>query len=76
MPKNTDLREARNQVALEKMMRRRAVEDATGLSRTSIYNRMNDGTFPRAVKIGAHAVAWPESVIQKWIQDRIAESAA
>jgi prophage regulatory protein len=57
----------------EKMLRRPAVEEMTGLSRTGIYDRMNDGTFPRAVKIGKAAVAWPESVIQKWIQDRIDE---
>ncbi|MEP5155186.1 AlpA family transcriptional regulator [Planktotalea sp.] len=65
----------KNCPVLERMLRRPAVEEMTGLSRTSIYNRMNLGTFPRAVKIGVTAVAWPESVIQEWIQDQIEESA-
>ncbi len=55
----------------EKMLRRPAVEEMTGLSRTSIYDQMNAGTFPRAVKIGPGAVAWAQSSIQKWIQERI-----
>lgn len=63
-----------NNAPMERMMRRHEVERVTGLSRTTIYEGMNAGTFPRAVKLGKTAVAWPESVIQRWIQDRIASA--
>jgi len=32
---------------------------------------MADGTFPKPVKIGKRAVAWPESVIRQWIAERM-----
>lgn len=43
-----------------KLLRRRSVQATTGLSKTEIYDRMNEGSFPRALKIGPRAVAWPE----------------
>lgn len=50
----------------DKMLRRPAVEDATGLSRSTIYAMMDDGTFPRPVRIGRRAVAWRQSDIHHW----------
>lgn len=40
------------------ILRRRQVEVVTGLSRSTIYDRMKVGTFPAAVKIGPHSVGW------------------
>ncbi len=51
-------------------LRRPAVEAATGLSRSTIYDMMDRKEFPRPVRIGRRAVAWPESVIQQWLADR------
>lgn len=53
-----------------KYLRRRAVEEMTGLSCTSIYRMMNDGRFPRPVKITGRIVAWPEGVIADWLASR------
>ena len=39
----------------------------TGLSRSSIYKRIDDGTFPRQVCLGGRAVGWWEHEIQKWL---------
>jgi len=55
---------------LQRHYRRRDVEIATGLSRSSIYSMMVKGTFPRPVKITGKAVAWPESVIADWLAAR------
>lgn len=55
---------------LERHYRRRDVEIATGLSRSSIYAMMGRGEFPHPVRIAGRAVAWPESVITKWLGDR------
>lgn len=60
---------ARQQI--DRMLRRKEVEAITGRSRSSIYEGMAAGTFPKPVKIGARAVAWPESVIRQWIAERM-----
>lgn len=51
-------------------LRRSAVEAATGLSRSSIYAMMDAGDFPRPIRIGKRAVAWPQSVIEDWLTSR------
>lgn len=54
----------------EKYIRRPAVEELTGLGRTTIYKLMNAGEFPRPVKITGKAVAWPESAVVAWLASR------
>ena len=54
----------------EKLLRRPTVEDLTGLSRSTIYEMMTREDFPRPLKIGRRAVAWRESEILEWIEDR------
>jgi prophage regulatory protein len=51
-------------------LRRPAVEAATGLSRSSIYAMMESGDFPRPIRIGRRAVAWPESAVLAWLAGR------
>lgn len=47
--------------------------DCTGLGRSTIYNYIADGSFPKPVSLGARAVAWVESEVQDWILERIEE---
>ena len=58
---------------LVKILRRREVERVTGLRRSSIYEGMGDGTFPRAVTIGRKSIGWLEPEIIAWQQERIAQ---
>ena len=46
----------------------------TGLSRSTIYVRVANGTFPKPVPLGARAVGWIESDVDTWIRERIAAS--
>ena len=55
---------------LEKHHRRSSVEKITGLSRSTIYDMMDRNEFPRPVRVGRRAVAWPESTIQQWLAER------
>jgi prophage regulatory protein len=51
------------------------VKTQTGLSRSSIYQRIADGSFPKQFSLGGgRAVGWLESDIQNWIKERLAES--
>lgn len=59
---------------LKTILRRPKVESCTGLPRSSIYERMAKGTFPKAVPLGdGRAVGWLESEIIEWQERRIAE---
>ncbi len=53
-----------------KFIRRHIVEEMTGLSRSAIYAAMDDGRFPRPVRIGKRAVAWRESDVLDWMASR------
>lgn len=55
---------------MEKHLRRRDVEALTGLSRSTIYDLMSRGLFPRPVQLTARAVAWPEGRVADWLANR------
>lgn len=60
---------------VERFLRRKDVEQATGLGRSTIYDRMKEGSFPRPVPVGKRAVAWRESDVARWQAERIAAAA-
>jgi len=45
----------------------------TGLSRSSIYSKLDPGsatfdpTFPKQIKLGSRAVAWLEDEVEAWL---------
>ena len=49
------------------------VEAKVGLRKSGIYQPIVQGIFPKPVRIGPNAVVWPESEIDAWISERIAE---
>ena len=59
---------------LHTILRLPAVKTSTGLSRSTIYLRIAEGTFPKPVSLGGRAVGWLEAEIQEWLQRRIEES--
>jgi len=54
-----------------RFLRRKEVENKTGLSRSTIYANMTKGSFPLSVKIGDRAVAWREADIDEWMRSRV-----
>ncbi len=52
------------------------VKARTGLSRSTIYLRVAEGTFPKPVSLGARAVGWLEAEIDAWLAQRIEISRA
>jgi prophage regulatory protein len=49
------------------LLRLRDVIEKTSLSRSTIYRRIDDKTFPKPVKVGDFAVRWKSSAIDGWI---------
>jgi prophage regulatory protein len=56
------------------ILRLPAVKASTGLSRSTIYLRVSQGTFPRPVSLGGRAVGWLEAEVQEWLQRQIEAS--
>lgn len=56
------------------ILRLPAVKARTGLSRSTIYLRVAEGTFPKPVSLGGRAVGWVESEIQQWLERQIEAS--
>ena len=67
----------------KRLIRLPEVLSRTGYGRTSIYRKMEDGSFPRSVKLDglpiapnafdSRAVAWIEDEVDQWIESRIEE---
>ncbi len=52
---------------LDRIIRLKTVLSRTGLSRSTVYRKIADGTFPRQVQISIHGKGWHESAVNRWI---------
>ena len=57
---------------LKTILRRPKVSEATGDSRSTLYLKIKDGTFPPPVSLGARSVGWPSYEINAINAARIA----
>lgn len=53
------------------ILRRPQVQQRTGLSRSTLYQYIKDGEFPKSIALGPRSVGWLESDISDWIAARI-----
>ncbi|QWG16131.1 AlpA family phage regulatory protein [Bradyrhizobium sediminis] len=58
----------------ERFLRLRDVIEKTALSRSTIYEKMHAGTFPKCFQISTGRVAWRESDVEVWQQARLREA--
>lgn len=56
------------------ILRRKQVEARTGLSRSTIYERVRAGSFPAPISLGAKAVGWVEGEIDAWLAAQFEKS--
>jgi prophage regulatory protein len=54
-----------------KLLRLPQVKSSTGLSKSTIYARIAEGTFPKQIPLGPRLVVWVESDIQNWIAEQV-----
>ncbi|EAS1759766.1 AlpA family transcriptional regulator [Salmonella enterica] len=54
-----------------RLLRLSQVLDKTGLKRSQVYTYMKTGDFPKSIKIGPSSVAWLESEIEEWINQKL-----
>lgn len=53
----------------DKILRINTVLDRTGLSRSTLYRKVHDGTFPRQIPISTRCAGWRESAVRQWMAD-------
>lgn len=58
----------------QRLLRLSEVRNRVPYSRSTIYQLIAEGKFPKPISIGERAVAWLESEIDAWIQARIVSS--
>lgn len=52
------------------LLRLPQVETATGLKKSALYQRIKEGSFPTAVRLGPKSVAWRSDEVSQWVESR------
>jgi len=52
-----------------RILRLKTVLDRTGLSRSTLYRKIDRGTFPKQVRISERCIGWRESDLEKWLRN-------
>jgi prophage regulatory protein len=53
----------------DRILRIRTVLDRTGLSRSTLYRKIEGGTFPKQIRIAARCAGWRESAVNEWLKN-------
>jgi prophage regulatory protein len=55
--------------APDRILRLTSVLDRTGLKRSTLYRKMESGSFPRQLKLSARCAGWRESAVTEWMRN-------
>lgn len=62
----------------DRIIRLKTVLHRTGLSRSTVYRKIAEGTFPPQIPISVHGAGWSEAEMNRWVADppgyRVADS--
>lgn len=54
-----------------RILRLKAVLERTGLSRSTLYRKMQLGTFPKQLRISARCAGWRDSDVEAWLRNPV-----
>lgn len=54
-----------------RLIKLKEVIQKTSLGHSSIYKFIAEGSFPKQVSLGAKSVAWLESEVDDWIEEKV-----
>lgn len=57
-----------------RILRLKSVLERTGLSRSTLYRKMQLGTFPKQLRISARCAGWRESDVESWVRNPVSYS--
>jgi len=72
MSENT-LNRANNEKGIDRIIRKPAMIDLTGLSNTTLWRLEKAGKFPKRITIGGKACGWLMSEFQQWLREKSLE---
>jgi prophage regulatory protein len=52
-----------------RILRLKTVLERTGLSRSTLYRKIGQGTFPKQLRISARCAGWRESAVDAWLRN-------
>jgi prophage regulatory protein len=52
------------------VLRLKKLMEVSGLSRSTIYDLIKNGTFPKPLKLGPRAVGWLQSDVEAWLSEK------
>lgn len=55
--------------APDRILRLNAVLERTGLTRSTLYRKIQQGTFPRQLQLSARCAGWRESAVAEWMHN-------
>lgn len=55
----------------DRIIRLKTVLSRTGLTRSTLYRKIAEGSFPAQIKISVNGAGWHESEIRRWVEDPI-----
>lgn len=58
--------------ASDRIVRLKTVLARTGLSRSTIYRKIAEGTFPSQIRISVNGAGWHEADLNRWIANPVA----
>ena len=53
----------------DRILRLKAVLDRTGLSRSTLYRKIQSGSFPKQIAISTRCAGWRESAVTRWMKN-------
>ena len=62
-------------VPRDRLLRLPDVSAIVGIRKSTIYALMKEGKFPKCIYVTSKTVAWPESAVLAWVNDRINQGA-
>ena len=60
----------------QRILRLKSVLERTGLTRSTLYRKMQLGTFPRQLRISVRCAGWRESDVEAWLRNPVFYSTA
>lgn len=55
----------------DRIIRLKSVLSRTGLTRSTLYRKIAEGSFPAQIKISVNGAGWHESEISRWVEDPV-----
>ncbi|MBO9712451.1 AlpA family phage regulatory protein [Sphingomonas sp.] len=59
----------------DRILRLKAVLERTGLTRSTMYRKMQNGSFPKNIQISDRCIGWRQSAVDAWMRSPMRYSA-